>query len=70
MLDDFDSPEAVRAMRKRHAELGMLMQSVGAQALMALRDRGQITAEECSELLRRGLELERSVDPKASKKRH
>jgi hypothetical protein len=69
-LDDFDSPRAVRAMNRRHAELGMMMQEFGVAALIALRDRGEITAEECVELMRQGLELERTADPRASRKRH
>jgi hypothetical protein len=70
MDDQFDSPQAIRSMRKRQAELGFAMQKIGMQALIELRDRGQITAEECSDLLAKGLDLERSTDPKASRKRH
>lgn len=66
----FDSPAQIRAMRKRHLVLGLAMQEVGVRGLNELRERGNLTAEECAELLEAGMKLESTVAPGGSRKRH
>lgn len=68
--NDFDSPQQVRAMRRRQAELGLRMQQLGVQGLLELEQRGNLTAAECAELLAEGLKLENAAAPTVSKKRH
>jgi hypothetical protein len=67
--NDFDSPEEIREMRKRHLRVALEMQQLGARGLAELRERGELTAAECAELLSEGLKLERSA-PRSSRKRH
>jgi hypothetical protein len=66
----FDSPDAILEMRKRHLALALEMQRVAARGLVELRERGELTAEECAELLDAGLQLERTASPGGSRKRH
>lgn len=68
--DNFDSPQAIRAMRKRHLQLGLELQRLGVQGLVELQQRGNLTAKECAELLAEGLKLEGTASPGASRKQH
>ena len=69
-MDFIDSPQESMAMRKRHLKIALEMQELGARGLAELRERGEISAEDAVELLAKGLELERTADPQASRKRH
>ncbi|MGD0567068.1 MAG: hypothetical protein ABSA78_01585 [Candidatus Sulfotelmatobacter sp.] len=64
-MDDesFASPEAIIEMRKRHLRLALEMQQLAAQGLAELRERGDLNAEECAELLAAGMALERGAKP-------
>ena len=63
MDESIDSPEAIMEMRKRHLRLALEMQQLGVQGLAELRERGELTAEECAELLAEGMALERHAKP-------
>jgi hypothetical protein len=64
---DFDSPEQQLAMRKRHAALGLRMQSIAIQALEELEQKlaaGKplnLTREDAKTLLAAGAKLERTA---------
>lgn len=68
--DNFDSPQAIMEMRRRHLRVALEMQRIGAAGLAELHERGDLTAEECAELLAEGLKLERSAAPGGNRKRH
>lgn len=68
--DNFDSPEAILEMRRRHLRVALEMQQLGMQGLIELRERGDLSAEECAELLDAGVKLERTAAATGSKKRH
>jgi hypothetical protein len=68
--DNFDSPHAIMEMRRRHLRLALELQQLGGQGLAELRERGELTVEECAELLADGLKLERKAGPSGSRKRH
>jgi hypothetical protein len=69
--NNFGSPQAIMEMRRRHLKIALEMQQLGAQGLAELRERGDLSAEECAELLDAGLELEkRAAGPGSSRKRH
>lgn len=74
MQDDidgkFDSPEAIREMRARHARYGLLMQEVGVRGLLELQQKGDLSLDECKQLLAEGLKLENAAAPGGSRKRH
>jgi hypothetical protein len=55
----FDSPQAIAEMNRRHLRLALEMQQLAAQGLAELREGGELTAEECAELLAAGMALER-----------
>lgn len=57
-------------MRRRHLQLALEMQQIGAAGLAELRERGDLSADQCAELLAEGLKLERTASPGASRKRH
>jgi DNA-binding transcriptional regulator YiaG len=63
MDESIDSPEAIMEMRKRHLRLALEIQQLAAQGLAELRERGELTAEECAELLAVGMALERDAKP-------
>jgi hypothetical protein len=67
---EIDSPQEIMAMRKRHLQIALEMQQLGAQGLAELRRRGELSAEDCAEMFAKGLELERTAAPSVSKKRH
>ena len=70
-LDNFDSPEAIREMRSRHLRLGLQLQEFGLRGLLELRERGDLSAEECKQLLDAGMKLEQSMaGPTVSRRRH
>lgn len=71
--DDFDSPAAVRAMRKRHARLAREMLQLAAHGLAELRDRGDPpTVAGCKKLLDSAAKLLGHADdaPKTPTKPH
>lgn len=67
---NFGSPQEIMAMRKRHLKIALEMQEVGARGLAELRERGELTVEECAELLDAGMKLESAAAPCGSRKRH
>jgi hypothetical protein len=69
-VDHFDSPQAIAEMHRRHLKLAVAMQELGVRGLAELRERGDLTAEECAELLAEGLKLEGAAVPGGSRKRH
>jgi len=66
-VDDVDSPEQRRAMRLRHAQLGMRMQALAAAALQELEKKvadGKplgLSREDAEKLRETGEEMERSA---------
>jgi hypothetical protein len=61
-INNFDSPEEIRKMRLRHAEIGRQMQAVGLRALTELERKitsGEITlsAEDAKALFDAGTKL-------------
>lgn len=66
----FDSPAAIREMKKRHLQAALAMQQVAILGLAELRERGELRAAECAELLDAGLKLETAAAPGRSRKRH
>ncbi len=65
IMDDhsIDSPQAIMEMRRRHLRLALEMQQLAVRGLTELRERGDLTAEECTELLAAGMALERGAKP-------
>ena len=59
----FDSPEAIMEMRRRHLRIALEMQQLAVHGLAELRERGDLTAEECEQLLAAGIALERGAKP-------
>jgi hypothetical protein len=68
--NNFDSPQAIAEMRKRHLRVALEMQQLGTQGLAELRRRGDLTAKECADLLNAGMKLESATAPGGSRKRH
>lgn len=68
--DSIDSAEAKMEMRKRHLRLALEMQQLAARGLAELRERGELTAEECAELLNASMKVESPAAPGGSRKRH
>jgi hypothetical protein len=66
---NFGSPQEIMAMRRRHLKIALEMQQLGAQGLAELRECGELSAEECAELLDAGLKLESAAAPGGSRKR-
>ena len=66
----FDSLEEIMEMRKRHLRVGLEMQRLGVCGLAELRERGELSPEECAELLDAGMKLESAAGPGGSRKRH
>jgi hypothetical protein len=61
--DTFDSPQAIMEMRRRHLRLALEMQQLAVRGLAELQERGELTAEECEQLLAAGMALERGAKP-------
>lgn len=65
--DNFDSPAAVMAMRRRHLELGLRMQAVALRALHELERKAEagqplnLSAEDAKTLFDAGAKLERTA---------
>ena len=59
--EPFDSPEAIMEMRRRHLRIALEMQQLAARGLAELRERGELTAEECATLLDAAAKLQRSA---------
>ena len=57
-------------MRKRHLKIALELQQLGVQGLAELRERGELTAEECKQLLDAGMKLGSAARPRGSRRRH
>lgn len=68
--DSIDSPKAIMEMRRRHLRFALELQQLAVRGLAELRERGELTAEECEQLLNEGMKLENAASPGGSKKRH
>jgi hypothetical protein len=66
-IGDFDSPEAIIAMRKRHLEFGLRMQAIAVCALEELEQKAVagkplgVSREEAETLREAGAKLEREA---------
>ncbi len=64
---DFDSPQAIAAMNRRQAKLGMIAQEVALAGLLELKQKMErnepfdLSADEARDLLAAGVRLERAA---------
>lgn len=70
IISGFNHSESIEEMNRRHLRAALAMQAVAMQGLLELRERSELTAAECSELLDAGLKLEHAASPHGSRKRH
>ena len=68
--NDFESPAAIAEMRRRHLKIALELQELGARGLAEVRKRGELTAEECKQLLEAGIRLESAAGTGGSRRRH